>query len=225
MWGRVVVSISGGLLLMEKDGSMFKKYAEALSTLKNKVEVLVAVAGGGSYARDYIEMARNCGLDEEKQDIMGIAVTRVNALLLSMLLNLSSRVPESCEEVVEAAKQTGFVVCGGMKPGQSTDKVAADIATMLDADVVLNATKVDGLYTKNPEEEGAELLREATYDEMRKILSKEEQSPGKYALFDLSAIDLLEKHNIPLIIFNGKDVNNLLRVVDNHPVGTIIKGC
>ena len=223
MWKRIVVSISGGLLLMEKDGSMFRKYAEALSTIRNRVDVLVAVAGGGDYARDYITMAKNCGLDEKKQDVMGIAITRVNALLLSMLLDLGGAVPESYEEVVKKARRNGLAVCGGMKPGQSTDKVAADIAAMLDADVVLNATKVDGLYTRNPAEEGAELLKKATYEEMRRILSREEQSPGRYALFDLSAIDVLEEHNIPLIIFNGRDVNNLLRAVEGQPVGTIVK--
>ena len=222
-WKRVVLSLGGGVLLADKEGRMFKGYAEAIKSINNELELFVIVTGGGEYARNYISMARNCGLNEKKQDMMGIAITRVNALLLSFMLEWNEKVPESYEDAVRIARKTSRLVCGGMKPGQSTDKVAADLAAMLDADIVLNATRIEGLYDRHPSQPGARLLSEATYSQMREILVGEEQCPGKYARFDLKAIDLLESKGIPLVIFDGRKVENFVRVMHNQPVGTIVK--
>ena len=219
---RVVLSISGGLLLNERDGSAFKEWSRVLLRVSRNLDMMCVVAGGGSVARDYIAMAEALGLGRDEQDMMGIAVTRVNALLLSLTLGWNRKIPESYEEAGEYLNKNRFLVCGGMVPRQSTDKVAADMATIMNADLVLNATKVDGVYNKNPSLPDAELLRKLSYDELKSILKDEEQLPGKYALFDLAGIDVLKKSRIPLVIFNGANPENLEKILEGEDIGTLV---
>ncbi len=219
---RVVLSISGALLLQRHDGSGFGEWTRAISNVSRKLDMMCVVTGGGSIAREYIGMAANLNLGREEQDMIGIAVTRVNALLLALSLNWNREVPTTYKDVVSYLKKKKFVVCGGMVPRQSTDKVAADIASMINADIVLNATKVDGVYDKHPGMKDARLIKKLSYDELKSILSGEEQMPGKYALFDLAGIDVLKKNKIPLRIFNGNDVKNLERVIEGKDVGSLV---
>ncbi len=219
---RVVLSISGGLLLSKKDGSAFMEWHRAVRTAAKNLEMMCVVTGGGNVAREYINMAKNLKLDIEKQDMIGIAVTRVNALLLSMKLGWNEIIPTSYEEALNQLRQKRFIVCGGMIPGQSTDKVAADLASMIRADAVLNATKVDGVYDREPSLPDARLIKKLSYDELRNILRGEEQLPGKYTLFDLAGIDVLKEAGVPLIIFNGKDASDLLRIIDGEDIGSLV---
>ena len=219
---RVVLSISGSLLLQKDEKHGFTIWAETISHISKRLEMLCVVAGGGSVARDYIRMAKEIGLGREEQDMVGIAITRANALMLSLALGWNREIASSYEEIVDYLRKNGFAVCGGMVPRQSTDKVAADIAEMVEADVVLNATKVDGVYDMPPNRKGARLLDTVGYDELKRILSKEEQTPGRYALFDLAGIDVLKRNNIPLIIFNGSDAKNLVRILEGERIGTLV---
>ncbi len=215
---KIVLSLSGSFF---SDADLIKEYAKTIKKIKKHARLFCVVTGGGKAARDYISLAKSLGLGRKKQDEIGIALTRVNALLLGMLLGFE-KIPASYKEAVKILKQNGFAICGGMVPGQSTDKVAADIASMTRAQILINLTKVEGVYDKNPKMKGAKLLKRLTYEELRKILSRERQSPGEYALFDLKAISVVKKARIPVIIASGLDPKNLLRILKGEALGTIV---
>lgn len=213
-----VISLSGSFF---SDVELLKKYIEIIEKIRKKVEFLCIVTGGGEVARKYISLAKELGLDREKQDEMGIAVTRVNALLFGMFFNFI-KIPASYEEAKECIEKFKFCICGGMLPGQSTDKVSADIAKMVKADVLINLTKVEGVYDRDPKEKDAKLFEKLSYKELRKILNKASQEPGNYPLFDLKAIDVVESCSLPVIIANGKKPENLIKILSGEKIGTII---
>ncbi len=215
---RIVISLSGSFV----NSKALKKFSKIFSFISKKCEILCVVVGGGEAARKYISLAKELGLSEKEQDLIGIAVTRVNALLLSLLLRQNNKIPETYEEVVNLLKKNKFIVCAGIKPGQSTDKVAADIASLVKADILINITKVEGVYDRDPSEPGAKMLKRISYDELKKILARTPQKPGKYALFDLKAIDVVKEKRIPVRIISGKDPKNILNVLKDTELGTLV---
>ncbi len=218
VYKRPVVSLSGSFF---SAANLIKEYVKIVKKVRMSAEFLCIVTGGGEIARKYISLAKELGLAREEQDEMGIAVTRVNALLFAMNFGITE-IPKSYEEAVETLKKEGFCICGGMEPGQSTDKVATEIAKLAGADVVINLTKVDGVYDKNPLEEGAKLLERIDYDELKKILSSATQAPGEYPLFDLKAIEIAKSCSLPIIIANGTNPENLLKILKGEKIGTLI---
>ncbi len=215
---KAVISLSGGFF---SNPSLIKSYGRIIKKIKPQMKLLCIVSGGGKAAREYISIAKSLGLSRKRQDEIGIAITRVNALLLGMLLNFKD-IPTSYDAVLDLLKKHGFAICGGMKPRQSTDKVAADIAALAKAQVLVNLTKVDGVYDRNPKLKGARLISSLSYNQLRKILSKEKQEPGKYALFDLKAIQTVKKAKIPVIIANGMKAENLLKILRGEKIGTTV---
>ena len=109
----------------------------------------VVVSGGGIIARHYVNLARSLGSDESSLDIMGIEISRLNAMLLSAALGDSVYpvIPSSLEEISIACESGKIIVSGGLHPGQSTENAtAALICEKIKADRFLNATDVDGIY-------------------------------------------------------------------------------
>ncbi len=216
-FSKVVVSLSGSFF---DEPELICEYAKIFSKIRSKLEMLCVVTGGGRVAREYIAKAEIVGLKERERHMLGIAVTRVNALLLGFALSFEE-IPQSYREAVKQLRKNGFAICGGMKPGQSTDKVAADIACMIDADAVINLTKVDGVYDKDPEKyQDARLLKELSYEQLEKILSSQKSSPGKFELFDLLAVKELAKREIPIFFACGKEVKNLVEILRGNNPGT-----
>jgi uridylate kinase len=111
---------------------------------------------------------------------------------------------------------------GGLTPGQSTNAVAALAAETVQADMLLNATNVDGIYDRDPKEPGAKKLESVTVDELSEILSGTGTRAGEYKLFDPVAIRVVGRSRIPTAIFNGNDPENLLRLVKGEKVGSRI---
>jgi uridylate kinase len=109
-----------------------------------------------------------------------------------------------------------------MIPGQSTNAVAAASAELIDADILFNATNVDGVYDRNPEEKGAKKLDTVDVAQLRTILSSEGTRAGEYNLFDPVAIGIVERSKVPTVIFNGNDSKNLTRAFNNEKIGTKI---
>ena len=218
-YGKIVVSLSGSFF---EHAEIIKRYAEIVRALKNRAKILCLVTGGGKTARKYIALAKALGLSREIQDCAGILATRIHAYLFASLFGLR-KIPFTCQTAVKYAIKKGCVVCGGIKPGQSTDKVAADLAAKINADVLINLTKVDGVYDKDPAAKGARMFRELTYREFARILRGLEQAPGKYALFDVKALEVIERCRIPLVIANGTKPENLLKIASGKRVGTLIR--
>jgi len=225
---RFVLKISGHLINPDNIGLVIR-YGEYLRVFREKGLALAVVVGGGVYARKYIVAARNIGASESLCDILGVYVTRVNALLLISAIGLDHAYPEpprSVEEFLKASSTGKIVVTGGFEPGQSTATVAALVAEAFKANALLLATRVEGVYDKDPRVYGdAKLLKEITVAQLRRILSKtQSMKAGGYELLDPLALAIIERSKIPVIVFNGSKpelLENILLKKENP--GTIIK--
>jgi len=135
---RIVIKLSGSIFSQGTQEDSIKKYAQMLSHINKKVQ-LVIITGGGEIARHYINLARNLGSDEASLDSMGIEVSRLNAkLLMAALKDLAySQVPTNLENVVIAAESGKIVIVGGLHPGQSTNATSALIAEKVKASIFL----------------------------------------------------------------------------------------
>ncbi len=183
------------------------------------------VVGGGRRARDYIELGRRLGLSEGQLDAVGIEVSRVNAALLAFALGPRAYlpIPRSIDEFLRAWTSGKVVVLGGLQPGQSTNAVAAIVAEMTNADLILNATDVDGIYDSNPKmNPQARLLKEVHIGELEEMLSDKELA-GYYELFDRVGLNIVKRSKIPLVFLSIYNTENIRRAVNGEEfVGTRI---
>jgi uridylate kinase len=191
----------------------------------SKRNALTVVTGGGPTARTYIAAARELGATEAVCDRIGIEVSRLNAKLLCSGLGSAavSDIPKDLEELVRCAASQRVVVTGGFQPGQSTNAVAALAAEAVQADIFVNATSVDGVYTSDPRKDpAAKKLDEVTPDEMARILSGEGFGAGEYALMDPLAVRIIKRSRIPVTITNGREPSNIDKALRGKRVGTRI---
>jgi uridylate kinase len=149
---RVVLKVGGFAFSTEgRTEPLISEYVKLLKQLA-KEHQFVVVTGGGSIARAYIQIARDMRVPESLCDQLGILVSRLNARLVVDGLS-DSAYPEIPTTVVELGRffASGKVVAmGGLQPGHSTNAVAAIAAETIKADLFLNATDVDGVYTSDP---------------------------------------------------------------------------
>ena len=224
---RAVLKI-GGSLLYDNDGHIrvdrLREYADSIKSLVKDGHSLVIVVGGGKPARVYISAARLLGANEAQCDWLGIKAARNNAELLSAALGdlAYPRIIEDYDELEVAVNLGKVVLLGGMVPGQSTNAVAAASAELIQADMLFNATNVDGVYDRNPKEKGAKKLDNVDITQLREILSTEGTKAGQYNLFDPVAIGIVERSKIPTVIFNGNNPENLRKVFNKEKIGTRI---
>jgi uridylate kinase len=110
-------------------------------------------------------------------------------------------------------------------PGSSTDYRATIFAKAIDADLIINATDVSGVYDKNPDiNPDAKKLDTLTYAELERIIrSNTRQAPGEYGLFDLKAVRLAAKMGTPLIFIDGTDPEEIIRAVTGTHHGTTVR--
>src|SRR5207247_10706486 len=125
--------------------------AQWLHSLPSRVKLFV-LTGGGRVARYYIETGRSVGIGERTLDGFGIAVTRLNARLLSAALRgRANREPATAyAEAARLARRYPIVVMGGTRPGHTTDRVSASLARFVRAHRIVNATSVDEVYSADP---------------------------------------------------------------------------
>lgn len=202
-------------------------YARVLERLWHEGYRIAVVVGGGRIAREYISAGRKLGLSEAMLDLMGIATTRLNAMLFTVILNdlAYQGVPRSLDEFLEAWSTEKIVVCGGFQPGQSTNAVSALIAEAIGAKLLVNATTVQGLYTKDPKiHPDAQLIKEATVEEAYRILTGEQHYlAGGYELMDPLSLMIVKRGKIIVKIVYGGDPENVYRAVKGENPGTTIK--
>ena len=122
----VVVSIGGSVILSDEADAFFLK---KLTTLFKKISYeykLYVIVGGGNIARRYIQLGRDLGFDEDTLDLIGIDVTRVNARIITNLLEISNKeIPHITNEAIKL--NFPIVVMGGTDPKHSTDLVGASV--------------------------------------------------------------------------------------------------
>lgn len=221
-----MVKISGKWINPEEP-EIIGGYARVLERLWREGYRIAIVVGGGKVAREYISAGRKLGLSEAMLDLMGIATTRLNAMLFTVMLNdlAYQGVPRSLDEFLEAWSTGKIVVCGGFQPGQSTNAVSALIAEAIGARLLVNATTVQGLYTKDPKiHPDAQLIREATVEEAYRILiGGQHYLAGGYELMDPLSLMIVKRGRIVVKIVYGGDPENVYRAVKGENPGTTIK--
>ncbi len=193
------------------------------------VEVGIVV-GGGNIFRGISDVAKE--MSRTVADDMGMLATVINGLALKDSLRRkginahvmsATRIDKVCDlfssEIAKnylASKEPVVFVGGTGNPYFTTDTAAALRALEIDADVLLKATKVDGVYDKDPiKHSDATLFDRITYiDVIKKNLK----------VMDLTAISLCRENNLPVVVFNILKKGNLRRVVSGERVGTIVEG-
>lgn len=224
----VLVLKLSGQFFFSKDftelAKLFKHFVGAKKNLR-----LVLVAGGGKHAREYIRIAQKLGIDQSTQDELGIQASRMNARVMMKALGsiAAKSLPKSLDELVEAFEVTErskqIFVLGGLQPGQSTNAVAALVAEKLKAKVLINATDVDGVYTKDPHRfKRTKMLEKVTPKYLAKILKIESMKAGGYDLMDPVALKLIERSRINTRIVKC-DVKTLRLVLNGKKLGTSIE--
>ncbi|MHA1137315.1 MAG: UMP kinase [Candidatus Thorarchaeota archaeon] len=224
---RAVLKI-GGSLLYDKEGNILvdrvRDYAAAIVSLVENGHSLVVIVGGGIPARVFISAARELGASEAQCDWLGIKLARNNAELLCAALGdiTYPKIVETLDELEVAVKIGKVALMGGLVPGQSTNAVAAVAAESVKAEMLLNATNVDGVYDRDPKESGATRYDTITIVELKEVLSGGGTKAGEYKLFDPVAIRVVERSKIPTVIFDGREPENLTKVFSDSTIGTLI---
>lgn len=219
---KIVIAIGGSILLQDNDYKRIKEYSEILKKLSTEHELFVVV-GGGKPARNYINIVRDLNGGEAICDDIGIEVTRINAkLLLIALGNFAyQKVPHNFQEALEFSSTEKIVVMGGTEPAHSTDAVSAILAEYVQADLLINLTSVDGMYTKDPNKfDDAKLVKEITAEDMLEFISKKEDKAGTYEFFDTTAVKIIKRSSLNTVIANGNKTENLEKILNNEDIGT-----
>ncbi|OGQ09080.1 MAG: UMP kinase [Deltaproteobacteria bacterium RBG_19FT_COMBO_46_12] len=231
---RILLKLSGEVLTGEGkygiDSAAIGKIAQEIKEVKNLGVEVAIVIGGGNIFRGMAASAK--GMDRASADDMGMLATVMNGIALQDALekiNVQTRVQTAIEmrEIAEpyirrrAVRhlEKGRVVifaAGTGNPYFTTDTTASLRAMEIGADVILKATKVDGVYDADPLlHKGAHRYDELTYLD---ILKKQ------LRVMDATAISLCMDHQIPIIVFNLKKKGNVKRVVLGEKVGTKVRG-
>ena len=220
---RVLLKISGEALMGEQnygiDVNVARSVAEELKAVHELGVQVAVVVGGGNIFRGVSKSAGN--MDRSSADYIGMLATVMNAVVLQDALekvNVHTRVlsaidiPQLAESFIRRRAirhlEKGRVVifaAGTGNPYFTTDSAAALRALEIKADIILKATKVDGIYSADPmTDETAELFNEITY---RQVLERQ------LRVMDASAISLCMDNNLPIIVFNMREPGNIKRVV------------
>ena len=226
---KIVVSIGGSLLTKELTAENFKKYADVFLELKNKGHQLIVVCGGGKVCRDYRDIGKKLGGNSEQLDFIGIMATHLNAATLYSALGENGELIKWTplkKAVKEVKNKFGekILVGAGYDPGTSSDFDATSFAKAIGADMLINATNINGVYSEDPKlNPNAKKFDKLTHKEFIKIIKKNVQIPGEYRLFDLPAAKLIKKLKLKAVFIDGNNPQEIVRAVEGNHTGTIIE--
>lgn len=233
VYKRVLLKLSGESLLGDQghgiDGEVLELYAEEIKKVHATGKEVAIVIGGGNIFRG-VKGATE-GMDRVQADYMGMLATMINSMALQDALerkNVKTRLLSAIrmEQIAEPYirrrairhLEKGRVVIFGAGTGNpyfTTDTAASLRAIEIEADVILKGTRVDGIYSADPEKD-PEAIRFST-------ITGAEVLQKKLSVMDLTAFTLCEENNIPIKVFNMNVAGNLLKVVDNvEEVGTTV---
>ncbi|MEM3382586.1 MAG: UMP kinase [Nitrososphaerales archaeon] len=221
---KIVLRIGGSIIGFPPNPLLLKSYVEQILRLKEEGHTMVIVVGGGPLSRQYIETAEALGLNDKDKDDLAILVSRLNAkLFVKKMKDLTSEIiPSSISKLNRLLKTSGLVVMGGLKPGMTTDSVAAIVAKAIKADIFIKATDQEGVYTKDPKiYSEAKRLDSISFDELSKILEVKHK-PGMHSILDPKAVRILRDTNIKTIILNGFKPEGIIAAIKGERIGTII---
>jgi uridylate kinase len=229
---RILLKLSGEALMAGKehgiDAERLAMYAEEIRTaVEDEVQVAV-VMGGGNIFRGIKGMEE--GFDRTRGDYMGMLATVINSLALQDALEkagvhakvLSARaIDPICETItrhkVHELLETGYVVIlafGTGNPFFTTDSAAALRAVEIGANALLKGTRVDGIYTADPEKDPSAVKYEN--------LSFDEAYEQGLKIMDLTAFTLCRENNIPIVVFDMNKPGNLFKLLRGEKIGTVV---
>ena len=213
---KVVVSIGGSVLVPEPGSDRVAAHAAVLEELLADGCRVGAVVGGGGVAREYIEAARDLGANEIELDQLGIDVTRLNARLLIAALDEDAVTAPALdyESAGEALRQGGICVMGGVAPAQTTDAVGAALAEYVDADLLVYATSVPGVFSADPNEDAdATKYDRLSAAELVDVIAGLEMNAGASSPVDLLAAKIIQRSGMRTIVLDGTDPDRIARAV------------
>jgi len=216
----IVISLGGSIIVPngDIDTTFLKKFKKFIEERTEKGEKFVIITGGGGVAREYQNAARKVvKLTRDDLDWLGIHATRINAHLLRTMFRESAR-PEIIKDPsrIKASRKYPVTIAAGWKPGWSTDYVAVRIAKRLKADLVINLSNIDYVYTSDPrKDKDAKKITEISWTDFRKIVGNK-WDPGLSMPFDPVASRLAHHSKIPVIVANGKNLQNLGKILNKE---------
>ncbi len=231
---RILLKLSGEALMGEGeygiDPSVLKRVAAEISAVHKMGVQIAIVIGGGNIFRGL--QADSYGVGRAAADNMGMLATIINALALGEALDrlgCESRIMTAIDMIkiaepyirmkaIRHLEKSRIVLVGAGtgNPYFTTDTAAALRAMEMGAEVLLKATKVDGVYDSDPElEPSAKFFSTLSYEE---VLRKNLQ------VMDITAVSLAMDQEMPIVVFNLLAQGNIQRVVSGQPIGTTIGG-
>jgi len=219
---KLMLRIGGSVLGSPPSPAVVNDYAQIVSTLREKAHYIGIVVGGGEISRMYIETAKKLGFSTFNQDIVAIHASRLNAKLVSIKLGDFHPVPTTINGMLSRLRKNKAAVMGGLRPGITTDTVATIVAEEWKSDLFIKASDQEGIYTADPmKHKDAKLLKSISYQELKTILAVE-YAPGIHSIIDPVAVGLLLRSRLKLVVLDGRNPKNILRVVKGEKVGTTI---
>ncbi|WP_339706534.1 UMP kinase [uncultured Kriegella sp.] len=229
---RILLKLSGEALMGEKqygiDSKRLAEYAEEIKEVVEKGIEVAIVIGGGNIFRGLAGAAT--GMDRVQGDHMGMLATVINGLALQSALEIKGvqtrlqsaiKINEVAEPFIRRRAmrhlEKGRVVIFGGGTGNpyfTTDSAAVLRAIEVEADVILKGTRVDGIYTSDPE-------KDKTATKFDSISFNEVLKKG-LKVMDTTAFTLSQENNLPIVVFDMNKKGNLLKLVDGENIGTVV---
>lgn len=211
------------------DEKRLNDYARQIKEIAEMGVQIGIVIGGGNIFRGLTGASK--GFDRVKGDQMGMLATVINSLALSSALTavgVKARVLTAVRmepigefyskwKAIEYLEQGEVVImsAGTGNPFFTTDTGSSLRGIEIEADVMLKGTRVDGIYTADPEKDpNATKFTEITYDEIYTRGLK---------VMDLTATTMCKENNLPIIVFDMDTIGNLKKVIDGEPIGTLVR--
>ncbi|SMD30900.1 uridylate kinase [Picrophilus oshimae DSM 9789] len=223
---RVVISLGGSIISMEKLNLEFmEEFSRMLGNIKG-YDGFGIVVGGGKLARTYISDLRKYNVNDNILDEIGINATRINALAMTTFLDdVNSKIPTTVNDAAEMMHDYRYVVMGGTEPGHTTDTVAMLFAERINADVMINGTSVDGVYTEDPRKNrNAKKIDRMNYDDAIKLSIDSSIGAGSNVFMDITSLSIAKRSGIKIFVINGLKIDEYINILYNGTCnGTIIE--
>jgi len=230
---RILLKLSGESLMGDKqygiDNNQVLQYAQDIKSVHDKGIEIAVVVGGGNIFRGL--SAEKSGMDRAQADYMGMLATVINCMALQNALETigvetrlqsAIKMEQICEPYIRRRAmhhlEVGKIVIFGAGTGNpyfTTDTAASLRAIEIKADVVLKGTRVDGIYTADPEKDpNAKRYEEITYQEV--------YDKGLNVM-DMTAITLCQENKLPIIVFDMNKPGNFMKITKGESIGTLVK--
>jgi uridylate kinase len=222
---RIVVRIGGSVVASPVNTELMSKYVDIIKTVKRQGHEVVAVLGGGALAREFIVIAKNLGLDSTGQDEIAISCSRLFAQLFLKKLGEAgcSRVAITLDDAAQCLGEGKIVVMGGLKPGITTDAVAALVAERVNAELLVKGTDQNGVYNKDPRKHSDSVkIDRLSIDDLASVFEENVHKAGIHQIIDPEAIKVLKRKRLKLVVVNGFNPENILAAIEGENVGTLI---